>query len=130
MASDPVIEPLKSLLSLYKQKDKVLRHYLPEKTVAKIAHHTYHGEEEEKEEKEGDDMLYLNDNAIFVSKGTGAIQGQGKILKIQDNHITIRDKNDNLCLAITEHYVFIKRTKTTNKEKRRMFQQILQNLGD
>ena len=130
MATDPVIEPLKSLLSLYKQKDKVLRHYLPEKTVAKIAHHTYHGEEEEKEEKEGDDMLYLNDNAIFVSKGTGAVLGQGKILKIQGDHLTIRDKKDNLCLAITEHYVFIKRTKTTNKDRRRMFQEILQKLGD
>ena len=123
---DPIkLEPLQSLFSLYKQKDKVLKRYLPETTRTAILDHTYHGDD-----TDDDDMLYLNDNAIFVSKSSGRIIGKGKILKIQGPRITVKDNRDNLCLALNEHYVFIKRTKTTNKEKRDMFRAILQKLGD
>ena len=121
------LEPLQSLLSLYKQKDKVLKRYLPDTTRTAILHHTYHGDDKDEGE---DDMLYLNDNAIFVSKSSGLIIGKGKILKIQGPRITVKDNRDNLCLDLNEHYVFIKRTKTTNTEKRDMFRAILQKLGD
>jgi len=120
------LEPLQSLLSLYKQKDKVLKNYLPETTRTEILYHTYHGDDD----NDNDDMLYLNDNAIFVSKSSGLIIGKGKILKIQGPRITVKDNRDNLCLDLNEHYVFIKRTKTTNTEKRDMFRAILQKLGD
>ena len=36
MESMESIEPLASLLSLYKEKEKVLRHYLPQKTLYKL----------------------------------------------------------------------------------------------
>ena len=120
-------EPLQSLLSLYNQKGNVLRHYLPKKTTDKLSGYDYYGDDEE------DTMLYLNDNVIFVSKGDGTIQGQGKIMKIQKrpkHRITIQDNRDNLCLTIDEHYVFIKPKKKTNKDKRDMFRAILQKLGD
>jgi hypothetical protein len=116
------LEPLQSLLSLYKHKGDVLRHYIPKKTAGELTGYEYY---------EGNgDMLYLNDTVIFVSKGTGAIQGKGKIIRIKKNRVTIQDNRDNLSLTTDDHYVFIRPRKTTNKDKRDMFRAILQKLGD
>ena len=115
-------EPLQSLLSLYKNKDKVLRHYLPDKTVKLIERHELFND--------NDDMLYLSDNLILVSKNTGLILDMGKVIRISDERITLRTRYDNITFDINESYPFIRHKKKTNKDKREMFKAILQNLGD
>ena len=116
------MEPLKSLLSLYQNKDKVLRHYLPSDTVKFIGRHElFNG---------NNDMLYLNDNLILVSKKTGLILVKGNIIRISGNRITLKTRHDNISFDIDESYPFVKHKKKTNKDKREMFKAILQNLGD
>ena len=115
-------EPLQSLLLLYKNKDKVLRHYLLPKTVKLIERYELFNE--------NDDMLYLSDNVTLVSKQTGLIHATGKIIRVSDEHITVRTRYENITLTIDESYLFIKHRKKTNKDKRDMFKAILQELGD
>ena len=115
-------EPLRSLLSIYKNKDKVLRHYLPPKTVASVERYELFDD--------SNDMLYLNDNLSLVSKQTGLIRATGKIVRVREDRVTVRGKYDNLTFPFDESYLFIKHKRKTNKDKRDMFRAILQKLGD
>ena len=114
-------EPLRSVLSLYQNKDKVLRHYLPSTTVKLIGRHGLFDE--------ADDMLYLNDNLILVSKTTGLSIGMGKIIRISGTRVTLKTRYDNMSFDIEESYPFIKHKKQTNTDKREMFRAILQNMS-
>jgi len=114
-------EPLRSILSLYQNKDKVLRHYLPSNTVKIIGRHELFDD--------ADDMLYLNDNLILVSKTTGLSMAKGKIIRISGTRVTLKTQFDNMSFDIDESYPFIKHKKQTNTDKREMFRAILQNMS-
>ena len=54
------IEPLETILKIYKDKQKVLVTYLDDETVSKLINKVYYNEET--------DDLFLNDNITFVKK--------------------------------------------------------------
>ena len=54
------IEPLETILKIYKDKPKVLVTYLDDETVSKLINKVYYNEET--------DDLFLNDNITFVKK--------------------------------------------------------------
>ena len=102
------IEPLASLLHIYKDKNKCLHLYLPKTTTIKLKDHIYHNEDEE--------TLYLNENVILIKKNNGMIEKKGKIICITDEKIIIKTSNQyNITFDKEEYYLFIKQKK--NKKK-------------
>ena len=76
------IEPLASLLSIYKEKEKVLQHYLPQKTLYKLNNAYFY-------EKDTND-LFLNDTLYCIHKSNGLLEHKGKIIRIHNSRITLK----------------------------------------
>lgn len=114
------IEPLKSILSIYKDKDKVFEDYLDKEISDKLKNYHYY------DEKKSD--LYLDNNIITVSKNTGKIYKKGKIISINDNKISIKNTN-NITFDSNEYYIFIKNQKY-NKTNRDFYKALLNNLNN
>lgn len=111
------MEPLKNILKIYKDKNKVFQEYLDDDTLKKIKNCTFFDEKQED--------LYLDDNISFVKKNTGEFYKKGKIIAIDDNIITIKTNNNHLNLDKDEYYLFIKQRK--NKKNDRDFYKALLN---
>jgi hypothetical protein len=111
------MEPLKNILKIYKDKNKVFQEYLDEKTLKKINNCIYFDENEKD--------LYLDDNVSFVTKNTGKFYKKGKIIAIENTKITIKTNNNYLNLDKDEYYLFIKERK--NKKSDRDFYKALLN---
>lgn len=111
------MEPLKNILKIYKDKNKVFQEYLDDDTLKKIKDYTFFDENEED--------LYLDDNISFVKKNTGKFYKKGKIIAIDDDIITIKTNNNLLNLDKDEYYLFIKQRK--NKKNDRDFYKALLN---
>ena len=111
------IDPLESILKIYKDKNKVFEEYLDNEKLAKLNNKIYF------EEKEND--IYLNDNITFVKKNTGKIYKSGKVISIDTFRITIKTSNNYLTLDSSCYYIFIKQKK--NKTKNRDFYKALLN---
>lgn len=111
------MEPLKNILKIYKNKNKVFQEYLDNDTLKKIENYSFFNENEED--------LYLDDNVSFVKKNTGKFYKKGKIIGISDNIITIKTNNNHLNLNKEEYYLFIKQRK--NKKNDRDFYKALLN---
>ena len=114
------MEPLQSLLSLYQNTDQVLREFLPKQTVSQLYNVIYYDET--------DDMMYLGDHIILVSKQTGLVEAKGKCIKITDDTVTLKHPRCNLCYVKTDYYLFLRHRRKTNKDKRMMFQELLKQL--
>ena len=113
------IEPLKNILKIYKDKQKVLFAYLDSDTVSQL-----------KDTLLYDDInndIYLNDNLIFVSKNTGKIFKKGKTISIDENKITIKTQTNHLTLDSNQYYIFIKQRKNKSKKNNRDFYKALLN---
>ena len=106
MESMESIEPLASLLSLYKEKEKVLRHYLPQKTLYKLKNAYFY-------EKNTND-LFLNDTLYCIHKSNGLLDHSGKIIRIHNSRITLKLNTQNITIDENEYYLFIQKTKHKN----------------
>lgn len=113
------IEPLETILKIYKDKHKVFVNYLDEETISKLENKIYYDEET--------DDLFLNDNVTFVKKNTGKIFKSGKIISIDDPEITIKTPSNYLTLQSNEYYIFIKQRKNKSKKNDRDFYKALLN---
>lgn len=113
------IEPLETILKIYKDKHKVLVTYLNEETVSKLTNKIYYNEETAD--------LFLNDNITFVAKNTGKIFKSGKIISIDEYKITIKTQSNYLTLNSDEYYIFIKQRKNKSKKNDRDFYKALLN---
>ena len=113
-------EPLKNLLQIYKDKHKILLHYLPNKTIKKLNNYQYVTDNE---------SLFLNDRIIFIQKNTGNIYKQGIIIKITKKYITIKTRNVNISVVKDNHYIFINpRQNKLQKTNRSFYKELLKSL--
>lgn len=114
------IEPLQTLLKIYKEKHSCLLHYLPNETTSQFRNHEFLDEEFE--------TLYLDEMIILVSKSTGLIEQKGKTIKINENQITLRVQNKyNLCFQKDDYYIF-KKQKRKKKNEKEFYESLLKNL--
>ena len=102
------INPLESILKIYKDKNKVFQDYLDTETLVKLSNKIYY-------EEEGND-IYLNDNITFLKKNTGKIYKSGKVISINNSRITIKTSNHYLTLDSSDYYIFIKQKKNNDRE--------------
>ena len=67
------MEPLKSILEIYENKQKVLLQYLPQESVKILTNHEYVQDLE---------TLFLNDRLVCIKKSSGKIHKKGVVIKI------------------------------------------------
>ena len=115
-----LIEPLKNLLEIYADKEKLLRHYLPDETTDKLNGYEYVYNLE---------TLFLNDRLLFVTKKSGLYYKQGLIIKITDTHIMIKTRQSNLSLQKDEYYIFrYPRKNKLQKNNRKFYEELFKSL--
>ena len=100
-------EPLKNLLTIYGDKGKVLRHYLPKETTQKLINYEFVLDLE---------TLFLNDRLLFVTKQTGGVYKKGNAITITEETVTIKTNRGNISCQKLDHYIF--RLPRNNKLKR------------
>lgn len=109
------MEPLQSLLSISRDKDSTLREFLPDETVQKLWNVTFV------------DEIYLDDSVILVSKMSGLITGRGKVIRVADDHITLK-RSWATTYKLSDAYAFSSQKRKTNREKRELYAAILRSL--
>lgn len=115
------MEPLQTILALYKDTEGVLLHYLPIKTIAEIRGYRYRATQE-------DEPIYLGELVALVSKMTGAPK-KGKVVRNTDGYLTIRKGSLNLRFPLNEYYVFVKpKTQKRATDKRAFMEALLNSL--
>ena len=114
------MEPLKDILTIYEDKEKILRMFLPESSTKHLDEYEY---------VQDLDTLFLNDKLIFISKSTGEIYKKGIIIKITEDKITIKN-GMNISLFKNDYYLFryLKRYKS-KKNNRKYYEELLKSLG-
>lgn len=115
------MNPLESLLIIYKDKQKVLDHYLPEITTNQLHNTIYYDK--------NDTLLYLNDTIFCIQKSTGKITDAGKIIRIEQNKITLKKASTNITINENEYFIFIKQKKKKNNDNREFFKELLKQLN-
>ena len=114
------METLKNLLDIYEDKGKVLRYYLPEKTVSILNDYEYVNDI---------NTLFLNDRILLVNKGTGLYYNQGLIIKMNDSHLTIKSKKGNISFQKNKYYIFrLPRRNKLQKNNRKFYEELLKSL--
>ena len=105
-----IVEPLESILRIYKDKNKVFQDYLDNETLKKLSNKIYFDKEESD--------IYLNDNITFVKKNTGKIFKMGKVISVDNSEITIKTSTNYMTIDSLKYYIFIKekKNKTNNKD--------------
>ena len=117
--SETIREPLRTILSLYKDKDKVLKHYLPETTVRKLSGFVL---------EQG--TIYLGETVCLVNRSTGLkefSENSGKVVSNREGYLTIALKTHTIRLRESEYYVFKKIKVRKQRENRRDFMEALLN---
>lgn len=109
------MEPLQSLLSISRDKDSTLREFLPDETVQQLWNVTFV------------DEIYLDDSVILVSKMSGLITGRGKVIRVTDDHITLK-RSWATTYKLSDAYAFSSQKRKTNREKRELYAAILRSL--
>ena len=113
------IEPLETLLKIYKNKHWCLMNYLPNETIIHLTNTNYVDENEE--------TLYLDEMIYLIKKNTGLLEKKGKTIKITEDKITIRIQNKyNLCFLKDDYYIFKKIRK--RKSKKDMYESLFNSL--
>ena len=117
-----MMEPLQTLLHISEDKHKDLIHYLPSETTSHLTNHEYIDTSDSNQD------LYLNESVTCVSKETGLITLSGKILKITEDTLTIKQGYRNLYTNIHEVYIFRKLRKSRDTKNDRGFYEALLNI--
>ena len=116
------MNPLESLLVIYKDKQKVLDHYLPKSTTDQLHNTIYYDK--------NDMLLYLNDSIICIKKSTGKKTDVGKIICIEKDKITLKKSSTNITINENDYFIFIKQKKKKNKDNNReFFKELLKQLN-
>ena len=119
MADETISEPLQTILSLYKDKDKVLKHYLPDKTVRKLSGFVLEL-----------GTIYLGETVCLVNRTTGLkefSENSGKVVSNREGYLTISLKTHTIRLRESEYYVFKKIKVRKQRGNRREFMEALLN---
>ena len=112
------MEPLKDILTIYEDKEKILRMFLPVITTKNLDNYEYVLDL---------DTLFLNDKIIMISKSTGEIYKKGTIIKITEDKITIKN-GMNISLSKNDYYLFryLKKYKS-KKNNRQYYEELLKS---
>jgi hypothetical protein len=114
------MEPLKNLLNIYKEKEIILKHYLPESSTKHLENHEYVYDL---------DTLFLNDRLVFIKKSTGEIYKKGVIIKLTEDKITIKN-GMNISLPKNEYYLFrYLKKNSSKKQNRKFYEELLKSLA-
>tara|TARA_B100000123_G_C25654236_1_gene394652 strand:- start:458 stop:802 length:345 start_codon:yes stop_codon:yes gene_type:complete len=114
------MEPLKNILTIYKDKERILRMFLPESSTRHLNEYEYIYDL---------DTLFLNDRIIFIKKSTGEIYKKGTIIKITEDKITIKN-GMNISLPKNDYYTFrYLRKNKSKKNNRKFYEELLKSLG-
>ena len=114
------MEPLKDILNIYEDKNKILKIFLPENTTKYLDNYEYIFDL---------DTLFLNDRIIFINKSTGELYKKGTIIKITEDKITIKN-GMNISLPKNDYYLFRYMKKYNNKKNnRKYYEELLKSLG-
>ena len=115
------IEPLKNLLTIYGDKGKVLRHYLPKETISKLNDYEY---------VQDLGTIFLNDRLFLISKQTGKLYKRGNVIKITDENITIKTNIGNISSKKSDYYLFrLPRKNKLQKNNRKFYEELLKSLN-
>ena len=115
------MEPLKSILEIYENKQKVLLQYLPQESVKNLINHEYVQDLE---------TLFLNDRLVFIKKSSGKIHKKGVVIKITNAKITLKTNIHNVSLPKEDYYIFRYMKKNNSKKNNRKFyEELLKSLG-
>ena len=114
------MEPLKNILTIYEDKERVLRMFLPLSSTKHLDEYEY---------VQDLDTLFLNDRIIFISKSTGEIYKKGTIIKITEDKITIKN-GMNISLPKNDYYTFrYLRKNKSRKNNRQFYEGLLKSLS-
>lgn len=114
------MEPLKSILSIYENKQKVLLQYLPPESVKALSNHEY---------VQDLDTLFLNDRLVCIKKSSGKIHKKGIVIKITEEKITLKTNIHNISLPKQDYYIFRYLKKNNSKKNNRKFyEELLKSL--
>ena len=113
------MEPLKNILNIYDDKDKILKIFLPKDTTKNLNEYEYILDL---------DILFLNDRIIFINKSTGELYKKGTIIKITENKITIKN-GMNISIPKKDYYIFRYMKKYNNKKNnRKYYEELLKSI--
>lgn len=114
------MEPLKNILTIYEDRERVLRMFLPLSSTRHLDEYEYIYDL---------DTLFLNDKIIMIRKSTGEIYKKGTIIKITGDKLTIKN-GMNISLPKNDYYTFryLKRYKS-KKNNRKYYEELLKSLG-
>ena len=114
------IEPLETLLKIYKNKNWCLMNYLPDQTILNLTNTHYVDENEE--------TLYLDEMIYLVKINTGLLEKKGRTIQITEDKITIRIQNKyNVCFLKEDYYLF-KKIRKSKKSKKDVYEYLLNSL--
>ena len=114
------MEPLKSILEIYENKQKVLLQYLPQESVKILTNHEYVQDLE---------TLFLNDRLVCIKKSSGKIHKKGVVIKITKEKITLKTNIHNISLPKDDYYLFRYLKKNNSKKNNRKFyEELLKSL--
>lgn len=114
------MEPLKSILEIYDDKQKVLLQYLPHESTKALSNHEY---------VQDLDTLFLNDRLICIKKSSGKIHKKGIVIKITDMRVTLKTTTMNISLVKDDYYIFRYLKKNNSKKNNRKFyEELLKSL--
>lgn len=115
------MEPLKNILEIYDDKQKVLLQYLPHESTKALSNHEYVQDLE---------TLFLNDRLICIKKSSGKIHKKGIVIKITEMKVTLKTTTMNISLVKDDYYIFRYLKKNNSKKNNRKFyEELLKSLG-
>ena len=114
------MEPLKNILEIYDDKQKVLLQYLPDESTKALSNHEY---------VQDLDTLFLNDRLVCVKKSSGKIHKKGIVIKITEMKVTLKTTTMNISLMKDDYYIFRYLKKNNSKKNNRKFyEELLKSL--
>jgi len=115
------MEPLKNILEIYDDKQKVLLQYLPHESTKALSNHEYVQDLE---------SLFLNDRLVCIKKSSGKIHKKGIVIKITEMKVTLKTTTMNISLVKDDYYIFRYLKKNNSKKNNRKFyEELLKSLG-
>ena len=115
------MEPLKNILEIYENKQKVLLQYLPYESVKVLSNHEYVQDLE---------TLFLNDRLVCIKKSSGKIYKKGVVIKITKEKLTLKTTTMNISLPKDDYYIFRYMKKNNSKKNNRKFyEELLKSFG-
>ena len=114
------IEPLNTILKIYKNKHSCLLHYLPEETTKHLKKSLFVDESIE--------TLYLDEMITLVNKSTGLIEKTGKTIQINEEKIILRIHYKYNMSFLKDDYYLFKKQKRKKKSNKEFYESLLENL--